>query len=101
MLNVIGGSVVGSPFAQYKAGPLIDDDFTSTFAASLMHKDIGLVMGCADAAGVPVPLTAAVQQLLQACVGAGLGEHDFSVLVAKLQQDAGQRDALPPSVQQI
>ena len=27
MLNVIGGSVVGSPFAQYKSGPLIDDDF--------------------------------------------------------------------------
>jgi 3-hydroxyisobutyrate dehydrogenase-like beta-hydroxyacid dehydrogenase len=101
MLNVIGGSVVGSPFATYKSGPLVADDFTTTFAADLMHKDIGLVMGCAEAAGVPMPVTATVQQLLRACIGAGLGEHDFSVLLAKLQHDAGQRASLPRAVQQF
>ncbi|WP_028063899.1 NAD(P)-dependent oxidoreductase [Solirubrobacter soli] len=98
MLEVIGGSVVGSPFAKYKAEPLIADDYSTTFAARLMHKDLGLVLDCADAAGVPVPIAATVQQLLRACIGAGLGELDFAVLVAKLQQDAGQRKTLPQLV---
>jgi 3-hydroxyisobutyrate dehydrogenase-like beta-hydroxyacid dehydrogenase len=48
MLDVIGGSAVGSPFVKYKSGPLAAEDFTSTFSARLMHKDLRLVAGSAS-----------------------------------------------------
>jgi 3-hydroxyisobutyrate dehydrogenase-like beta-hydroxyacid dehydrogenase len=95
MLDVIGGSAVGSPFVRYKSGPLAAEDFTSTFSARLMHKDLRLVAGSADDAGVPLPVTALVQQLVQACIDAGMGELDFSVLVPRLEREAGRREALP------
>jgi 3-hydroxyisobutyrate dehydrogenase-like beta-hydroxyacid dehydrogenase len=95
MLEVIGASVVGSPFVKYKAGPLAADDYTTTFSASLMHKDLRLVVECSNSAGVPVPVTALVQQLLQACIGSGMGDLDFSVLVPRLAREAGLTAALP------
>jgi 3-hydroxyisobutyrate dehydrogenase-like beta-hydroxyacid dehydrogenase len=95
MLDVIGASAVGSPFVRYKSGPLAAEDFTSTFSARLMHKDLRLVAGSADDAGVPLPVTALVQQLVQACIGAGMGELDFSVLVPRLEREAGRRETLP------
>ena len=95
MLDVIGASVVGSPFVKYKAGPLAGDDYTTTFSASLMHKDLRLVVECSNSAGVPVPVTALVQQLLQACIGSGMGDLDFSVLVPRLAREAGLMPALP------
>jgi 3-hydroxyisobutyrate dehydrogenase-like beta-hydroxyacid dehydrogenase len=95
MLEVIGASVVGSPFVKYKAGPLAADDYATTFSASLMHKDLRLVVECANGANVPVPVTALVQQMLQACIGSGMGDLDFSVLVPRLAREAGLTAALP------
>jgi 3-hydroxyisobutyrate dehydrogenase-like beta-hydroxyacid dehydrogenase len=95
MLEVIASSAVGSPLVRYKSEPLIADDYTSTFSARLMYKDLGLVVECANAAGVPVPVTASVQQLMQSCIGAGAGDLDFAVLVAKLEHESGQRSSLP------
>jgi 3-hydroxyisobutyrate dehydrogenase-like beta-hydroxyacid dehydrogenase len=95
MLGVIGASVVGSPLVSYKAGPLAADDYTTTFSAGLMHKDLGLVVECANGAGVPVPVTALVQQLVQACIGSGMGALDFAVLLPRLAREAGLTAELP------
>jgi 3-hydroxyisobutyrate dehydrogenase-like beta-hydroxyacid dehydrogenase len=95
MLDVIAASAVGSPLVKYKAGPLVAEDYSSTFSAKLMHKDLRLVVECANGAGVPVPVTATVQQLIQACIGSGMGDLDFSVLVPRLQREAGLVAALP------
>jgi 3-hydroxyisobutyrate dehydrogenase-like beta-hydroxyacid dehydrogenase len=95
MLEVIGASAVGAPLVNYKASALAAEDYTSTFSARLMHKDLRLVVECANGAGVPVPVTALVGQLLQACMGAGMGELDFAVLVPRLAREAGRLDALP------
>jgi 3-hydroxyisobutyrate dehydrogenase-like beta-hydroxyacid dehydrogenase len=80
MLEVIGGSVVGSPFVQYKAGPLVAEDYSTTFAAELMRKDLSLVL---DASRSSLPVTSTVERLLSACVDAGLGQQDFSVLAKR------------------
>src|SRR4051812_415125 len=72
MLDVIGTSAVGSPLVKYKSGALAADDYSTTFSASLMHKDLRLVVECANAAGAPVPVSALVQQLVQACIGSGM-----------------------------
>jgi 3-hydroxyisobutyrate dehydrogenase-like beta-hydroxyacid dehydrogenase len=64
-----------------------------------MGKDLRLALECAGGAGVPAPLTAAVEQLVLGCVGSGLGELDFSVLVARLEREAGRISALPGALQ--
>ena len=90
MLQIVGASAVGSPFVKYKTGPLIADDYTSTFSTRLMRKDLDLILESATAGGAPLPLTANVQQLLQACVSTGLGELDFMSLLIRLKREAGQ-----------
>jgi 3-hydroxyisobutyrate dehydrogenase-like beta-hydroxyacid dehydrogenase len=90
MLQIVGASAVGSPFVKYKTGPLLADDYTSTFSTRLMRKDLDLILESAAAGGAPLPLTANVQQLLQACVSTGLGELDFTSLLIRLKREAGQ-----------
>jgi 3-hydroxyisobutyrate dehydrogenase-like beta-hydroxyacid dehydrogenase len=95
MLEVMGASAVGSPLVKYKSAALAADDYSPTFSTTGMHKDLRLAVECANGAGVPVPVTATVLQLLQACIGSGMGGLDFAVLVARLQREAGQLSSLP------
>lgn len=90
LLEVVGASAVASPLVKYKIGPLLADDYTSTFSSRLMRKDLDLALEAAAAGGVPLPVTGVVQQLLQACMSTGLGELDFMALLIRLQREAGQ-----------
>jgi 3-hydroxyisobutyrate dehydrogenase-like beta-hydroxyacid dehydrogenase len=90
LLEIVGASAVGSPFVKYKTGPLLANDYTSTFSSRLMHKDLDLALKSAAAGGVPLPVTAVVHQLLQACMSTGLGDLDFMALLTRLQREAGQ-----------
>jgi len=89
MLEVIAGSAIGSPFVKYKQGTLLSGDYSSTFTAALLHKDLGLALAAGHEASVPLPVTALVQQLVEAGIAAGMGELDLAVLVPLLQQQAG------------
>ncbi|MFD3454711.1 NAD(P)-dependent oxidoreductase [Streptomyces sp. NPDC058691] len=93
LLEVVGASAVASPLVKYKIGPLLADDYTSTFSSRLMRKDLDLALESAAAAGVPLPVTGVVQQLLQACISTGLGELDFMALLIRLQREAGRLPA--------
>ncbi len=90
MLQILGASAAGSPFVKYKTGPLLADDYTSTFSTRLMRKDLDLILDSAAAGGAPLPLAANVQQLLQACISSGLGDLDFMSLLIRLKREAGQ-----------
>ena len=93
LLEIVGASAVASPFVKYKIPPLLANDYSSTFTARLMRKDLDLALESAAAGGVPLPVTAVVQQLLQACISTGLGELDFMSLLIRLQREAGQASA--------
>lgn len=90
LVDVIAGSAIGSPFIGYKKAPLVADDYTSTFSARLMRKDLGMAMDSAAEGGVPLPVTKLVDELLENCVEIGLGELDFSALLPRLKREAGQ-----------
>jgi 3-hydroxyisobutyrate dehydrogenase-like beta-hydroxyacid dehydrogenase len=94
MLEVIAGSAVGSPLVKYKSGPLIIDDYSSTFTSRLMRKDLDLALASAADVGVPLPVTATVQQLLQGCISSGMGDIDFAALLPRLKREAGA-DVVP------
>ena len=88
LLEVVGGSVVGSPFVKVKTGPLIDNNYASTFTTRLMQKDLRLILECAAAVGQPLPVSALVAQLLQDAADRGLGDLDFMALLPSLEQAA-------------
>src|SRR5215211_8902926 len=89
MLEVIGGTAVGSPFVKYKTNALVADDYSSTFTASLMYKDLALALEAAQDVGAPLPVAAVTQQLVEACIATGMGDADFTALLPRLRRDAG------------
>lgn len=95
ILEVMSASAVASPFVKYKAGPLLGDDYSPTFSTELLAKDLGLVVECANGAGVPVPATEATRAFVDRCLQAGLGELDMSAVVPLLRREAGLADSLP------
>ncbi len=75
-------SVVASPVISYRA-PLILDGHISdaTYGdVNLQQKDMMLALTLGRKMGVPVPLGAAANEMLNACRGLGLDHHDFVVV---------------------
>jgi 3-hydroxyisobutyrate dehydrogenase-like beta-hydroxyacid dehydrogenase len=95
LLEVMGASSVGSPFVKYKAPPLIAHDYTATFTVNAMWKDLALILEAAREGSVPLPVTAAIQQLIVGCIGSGMGEADLMALLPRLQREAGRPSDLP------
>jgi 3-hydroxyisobutyrate dehydrogenase-like beta-hydroxyacid dehydrogenase len=72
-------SVVASPVLNYRA-PLILEGHISdaTYGnVNLQQKDMLLALELGRQLGVPVPLGAAANEMLNACRGLGLAHHDF------------------------
>jgi 3-hydroxyisobutyrate dehydrogenase-like beta-hydroxyacid dehydrogenase len=89
MLEVMGGSAMGSPFVKYKTDALVADDYASTFTASLMFKDLALALEAGHEADAPLPVTALTQQLMQGCIAMGMADDDFMALLPRLRREAG------------
>jgi 3-hydroxyisobutyrate dehydrogenase-like beta-hydroxyacid dehydrogenase len=85
MLEVMGGSAIGSPFVRYKTDALVADDYTSTFTVAGLRKDLDLALR----ADVPLPVTALVRELVQACIDDGMGGDDMMALLPRLRREAG------------
>jgi 3-hydroxyisobutyrate dehydrogenase-like beta-hydroxyacid dehydrogenase len=86
LLEVIGSSVVGSRFVEYKTDPLLDDDYSATFTTSLMLKDVRLVLDLAAQKGIELPFAEHVSVLLEDAVERGHGDEDFIALFRRLQE---------------
>jgi 3-hydroxyisobutyrate dehydrogenase-like beta-hydroxyacid dehydrogenase len=89
MLDTIAQSTLTSPWLKAKAGLLKSRDFTPTMTTQLLLKDIDLMLAAARANAVPMPLTAATRQLMQAVVGAGYGAEDYMATVKHAEQMSG------------
>jgi len=91
-LDVICGSVVGSPFIQYKSPPIKDRKFSPAFSADLMVKDIDLALATAKHLGVTTPVTAITKQMLEAMVNTGKGGWDIAGLIPLMEELSGIKD---------
>ena len=96
-LAFINDSVMGSIFTRYKSNALVNLDWTTTFTAELLRKDLDLGMQAARALEVPMPVAAATREALQAHFGAAqlkadpaayLGQ-DFAALLETVARAAG------------
>jgi 3-hydroxyisobutyrate dehydrogenase-like beta-hydroxyacid dehydrogenase len=96
MLEVMGASAIGSPYVRYKTPALVADDYTATFTASMMHKDVILALDAGRAVAVPLPVAELVRRLLEDCISTGMGDIDLTALLPRLAREAGR-----PTVRQV
>jgi 3-hydroxyisobutyrate dehydrogenase-like beta-hydroxyacid dehydrogenase len=65
---------------------MVERNFAAGIVAALHHKDIGVALDIARAAGLPLPVTAQVMQQLDALMDSGLGAQDTSSLLLVLER---------------
>ncbi len=83
-LDFMNNSVMGSTFTRYKTNALVNLDWTTTFTPELLRKDLDLGLASGRELNVPMPVTAATREALQAHFGAATLQNDPE---AYLQQD--------------
>jgi 3-hydroxyisobutyrate dehydrogenase len=88
-LDFLNNSVMGSMFTRYKTPSFVKLDYTPTFTPVLLRKDFDLGLAAARDLGVPMPVAALTQQLVQGTIGAGRGGEDFAVLLDQQAASAG------------
>jgi 2-hydroxy-3-oxopropionate reductase len=69
---------------------MLGREFAPGFRIDLHHKDLGIALGTAREAGVPLPLGAVVAQLMAAARAQGHGDLDHSALLLTLEHLAGR-----------
>ena len=71
-------------------------DFTPGFRVELHHKDLGIALSAAREYGVALPVTAIVDQMLEALVAKGSGDRDHSAILTHIE-DLAQHTILQES----
>jgi 3-hydroxyisobutyrate dehydrogenase len=89
MLDIMGGSAVGSPMVNYKVPPLKKRDYASTFSGMQMIKDLDLILGEAAAVGMPATYAALTRQIYGAIAARGEGELDYISTVRYMERQGG------------
>jgi 3-hydroxyisobutyrate dehydrogenase-like beta-hydroxyacid dehydrogenase len=79
--TVITSSAAASPIVLAKAPALRAGDFTPTFTVTQMQKDVGLILGAAQALGVPTPVTEVAAAALDRAAAAGDSDADYAVVI--------------------
>ena len=96
-LEFLNNSVMGSAFTRYKSPAFVNLDYTPTFTPLLLRKDFDLGLAAARRLDVPLPVSAITAQLVQASVGSGRVDEDFSILL-DLQAAASGLELKPEDV---
>jgi 3-hydroxyisobutyrate dehydrogenase-like beta-hydroxyacid dehydrogenase len=89
MLDFLNNSVMGSMFTTYKSPAYVNLDFTPTFTPVLLRKDLDLGLRAGDELGVPMPVTAAARETVQAAIAQGRTSEDFAVLIELQARNSG------------
>ena len=82
-LAFMNNSVMGSMFTRYKSPALVNLDWTTTFTAELLRKDLDLGLALGREWDVPMPVTAATREVLQGHFGAATLKSDPEEYLAK------------------
>lgn len=79
--QAIRGGLAGSTVLDAKAPMVMDRKFDPGFRINLHIKDLNNVMDTAHGVGVPLPMTAAVMEMMQALKVDGMGNDDHGSLI--------------------
>src|SRR5262249_37505702 len=82
-LAFLNNGVMGSMFTRYKSPALVNLDWTTTFTPELLRKDLDFGLELGREMDVPMPVTAATREMLQAHFGAATLQTDPNAYLAK------------------
>jgi 3-hydroxyisobutyrate dehydrogenase-like beta-hydroxyacid dehydrogenase len=97
-LEFLNDSVMGSTFTRYKSPAYVNLDFKPTFTPELLLKDFHLGFEAAREFGVPMPLAATAEQLIQGMLALSGNEVDFAALL-DLEARAAGLELAPENVE--
>src|SRR3989441_6818732 len=88
-VDVLTHSVAGSPMIQYRGPFVLRMPDEAWFNVNMMQKDMLLALEMGRQVDVPLPTTAAANEMLTAARAMGLAERDFAILFEALSRMAG------------
>jgi len=88
-LTALAGGLAGSKCLEQKKPNYVAGTYKPGFKIDLHHKDLGLILESARELGVPVPVTAVIQELFNALRVKGRGGLDHSGVITLLEDLAG------------
>jgi 2-hydroxy-3-oxopropionate reductase len=91
-LEVLAGGLAGNRILDRKAASMLAREFKPGFRIDLHHKDMGIALASARSAGVSLPVTGVVAQLVASARAMGHGSLDHSALLSVVENLSG-RDA--------
>jgi len=91
-------SVIASPMVKYR-GPFVVGRMPrdAWFPVPMAQKDLQLALDQGHAVGVPLPMTALVQEWLTMARGLGLGDYDFAIVFDVLASLSGAPPSIKPA----
>jgi 2-hydroxy-3-oxopropionate reductase len=89
-LEVLAGGLAGNRILDLKAASMLAREFEPGFRIDLHHKDMGIALASGRAAGVSLPVTGLVAQLVAAARAKGYGSLDHSALLQVVEQLSGR-----------
>ena len=89
VFEAIKGGLAGSTVMNAKGPMMIEGNTKPGFKIDLHIKDLNNALDCAHAVGAPVPMTAAVQEILQWLHNEGCGQCDHSAIAKYYEKLTG------------
>jgi 2-hydroxy-3-oxopropionate reductase len=85
ILDVLSGGLAGNKVMEVRRDNFLEHDFAPGFRIDLHHKDLGIALAAGRDYGVALPVTALVDQMLQALRVRGQGAQDHSALLSVIE----------------
>lgn len=91
ILQVLSGGLAANRVMEVRGPNFLQHNFQPGFKIALHQKDLGIALAAGREYGVPLPVTAIVDQMLQALKLRGQGEQDHSALLTLIEDWAQHR----------
>ncbi|MGI9494355.1 MAG: L-threonate dehydrogenase [Geminicoccaceae bacterium] len=99
LFEIIKDAAGGSWMFADRVPHMLEDDYTPKSAVDIWIKDLGFVLDTAKSMNMPVPMTAAAQQVVMMAVASGLGEIDDAAIIKVYEAFTGTRIAAKAEVE--
>jgi 2-hydroxy-3-oxopropionate reductase len=81
--------MAGNNVMEVKAEKFLSHDFEPGGKVEFHHKDLGIALEASREYGVPLPITAIVDQMFEALIAKGRSRWDHSALLTLIEECAG------------
>lgn len=85
IIEVLGGGLAATRVMELRGAGMVQHNFAPGFRVKLHHKDLGIALESGKRFGVPLPVTALVDQMLGALRAAGREDLDHSAILTYIE----------------